>query len=86
MVPRFSLFIVLLAIGCQSASLSHAPGEWADGPAPGFHEADTLADFVQTLKGRKKFAPGFHDGVAVQAVLESAQKAAQGRRWVKVPG
>lgn len=75
-------------IMCMDEPHPYSSNWWPDGHILGYEHTfvHTLADFVMTLKGRKKFAPNFHDGVAVQAVLEAAQKAAASHRWVKVPG
>ena len=72
---------------CMDEPHPYAAHWWPDGHILGYEHTfvHTLADFVQTLKGRKRFAPDFADGVACQAVLDAVLKAAQSRRWVKVP-
>ena len=64
----------------------YAGSYWPVGHILGYEHTfvNTLADFVHSLKGRRSFRPNFDDGVAVQAVLEAAQKAARQRRWVAV--
>ncbi|MBK8978343.1 MAG: Gfo/Idh/MocA family oxidoreductase [Planctomycetes bacterium] len=75
-------------IMCMDSPHPYAGHWWPDGHIIGYEHTfvHTLADFVANLKGKKRFAPDFDDGVAVQAVLDAAVKSAQTRRWVKVPG
>lgn len=73
-------------IMCMDAPHPYAANWWPDGHVIGYEHTfvNTLADFVASLKGKQGFHPDFDDGVAVQAVLEAAQKSAQTGRWTKV--
>ena len=75
-------------IMCMDGPHPYAANWWPDGHIIGYEHTfvHTLADFVAMLKGKKVFHPNFDDGVAVQAVLDASLKAAETRRWVKVPG
>ena len=59
---------------------------WPDGHIIGYEHTftNTLADFLQALKGKKAFRPDFADGWANQEVLDAALKSASNRRWVPV--
>ena len=61
---------------------------WPDGHIIGYEHTfvHTLADFVLTLDSSQRFRPDFEDGLAVQAVLEAAQKSASSGRWQAVKG
>lgn len=74
-------------IMCMDPSHPYAAHWWPDGHILGYEHTFVhhLADFVQSLDSRKRFAPDFQDGVRIQAVLEAAQKSAAGRRWASVP-
>ena len=71
---------------CMDGVHPYAPHWWPDGHIIGYEHTFVhhVADFVQALAGERPFAPDFDDGVAVQAVLEAAQKSAERGRWVRV--
>ncbi len=73
-------------IMCMDDRHPYAGHYWPDGHILGYEHTfvNTLADFVLSLRKKKAFSPSFDDGVAVQAVLEAAIKAAGNNRWVDV--
>ncbi len=72
---------------CMDNPHPYAANWWPDGHIIGYEHTfvHTLADFVRSLDGEQPFRPDFADGLAVQLVLEAAQKSAAGARWVKLP-
>jgi predicted dehydrogenase len=72
---------------CMDSVHPYAANWWPDGHIVGYEHTFVhhLADFVAALCGNKPFAPGFDDGVAVQAVLEASLQSAETGAWVKVP-
>ena len=71
---------------CMDAVHPYAANWWPDGHIIGYEHTfvHTLADFVRSLAGSERFRPDFADGLAVQAVLDAAQKSATSGRWMKV--
>ncbi len=71
---------------CMDSVHPYAANWWPDGHIVGYEHTFVhhLADFVAALCANKPFAPGFDDGVAVQAVLEAALQSAKSGAWAKV--
>jgi predicted dehydrogenase len=61
-------------------------GWWPPGHIIGYEHTFTHAiyDFLEAIASGKKAKPDFADGVRNQAVLESWERAARSKRWVKV--
>ena len=59
---------------------------WPPGHIIGYEHTfvHTIADFVNAVGGGKSVQPTFEDGLRNQQVLESVEKSAATRRWVKV--
>lgn len=72
---------------CMDAVHPYARNWWPDGHTVGYEHTFVhhLADFVTALCSGEPFAPGFDDGVAVQAVLEAALQSVEQGAWVQVP-
>lgn len=71
---------------CMDGVHPYAAHWWPDGHILGYEHTfvHTLADFVRSLDSALRFRPDFEDGLAVQAVLEAAQKSAASGRWQTV--
>lgn len=72
---------------CMDSVHPYAANWWPDGHIVGYEHTFVhhVADFVRALHDGTPFAPGFDDGVAVQAVLEAALQSTKDGAWVKVP-
>ncbi|MEQ1632123.1 MAG: Gfo/Idh/MocA family oxidoreductase [Planctomycetota bacterium] len=72
---------------CMDSVHPYAANWWPDGHIVGYEHTFVhhLADFVVALCAGEPFAPGFDDGVAVQAVLEAALASVKRGGFVKVP-
>lgn len=72
---------------CMDSVHPYAANWWPDGHIVGYEHTFVhhVADFVRALHDGSAFAPGFDDGVAVQAVLEAALQSTKDGSWVKVP-
>jgi len=72
---------------CMDSVHPYAANWWPDGHIVGYEHTFVhhVADFVRALHDGTPFAPGFDDGVAVQAVLEAALQSTKDGTWVKVP-
>ena len=72
---------------CMDPVHPFAANWWPDGHMLGYEHTfvNHLADFVRALAGGKPFRPDFADGVAAQAVLETALRSAQKNGWIAVP-
>ena len=72
---------------CMDSVHPYARNWWPDGHIVGYEHTFThhLADFVTALCANAPFAPGFDDGVAVQAVLEACLQSVEQGAWVQVP-
>ncbi len=72
---------------CMDSVHPYAANWWPDGHILGYEHTFVhhLADFVIALCSGEPFAPGFDDGVAVQAVLEAALRSVKHGGFVKVP-
>lgn len=72
---------------CMDSVHPYAANWWPDGHIVGYEHTFVhhVADFVRALHDGTPFAPGFDDGVAVQAVLEAALQSTKDGSWVKVP-
>jgi predicted dehydrogenase len=59
---------------------------WPPGHIIGYEHTfvHTIADFVNAVAGGESVQPTFDDGLKNQQVLESVEKSAGTRRWVKV--
>jgi predicted dehydrogenase len=64
----------------------YAANWWPDGHIVGYEHTFVhhVVDFVRALHDGSPFAPGFDDGVVVQAVLEAALASVRSGKWVKV--
>ncbi|MBL8753129.1 MAG: Gfo/Idh/MocA family oxidoreductase [Planctomycetes bacterium] len=64
----------------------YAANWWPDGHIVGYEHTFVhhVVDFVRALHDGSAFAPGFDDGVVVQAVLEAALASVKSGKWVKV--
>ena len=73
-------------IMCMDSVHPYAAHWWPDGHIVGYEHTFVhhLADFISSLKTGEAFAPDFHDGLKVQAVLEACLASAGGGGWVKV--
>ncbi|MBI5849639.1 MAG: Gfo/Idh/MocA family oxidoreductase [Planctomycetes bacterium] len=71
---------------CMDGVHPYAANWWPDGHILGYEHTfvHTLADFVRSLDSALRFRPDFEDGLAVQAVLEAAQKSTASGRWQTV--
>ncbi|MFM1871484.1 MAG: hypothetical protein RL398_906 [Planctomycetota bacterium] len=71
---------------CMDSVHPYAANWWPDGHIVGYEHTFVhhVADFVKALASGEPFAPGFDDGVAVQAVLEAAIESTKKGAWVKV--
>ncbi|MGE0145555.1 MAG: Gfo/Idh/MocA family protein [Planctomycetota bacterium] len=74
------------SVMCMDSVHPYAANWWPDGHILGYEHTfvHTLADFVLALAHGDRFRPDFADGLAVQAVLDAAQKSASTSRWVKL--
>jgi len=72
---------------CMDEPHPYAAQWWPDGHIIGYEHTFThhFVDWVMALKKKRAFSPDFHDGVAVQKVLEAALQSATKRRWVTIP-
>ncbi len=72
---------------CMDSVHPYAANWWPDGHIVGYEHTFVhhLADFVVALCANQPFAPGFDDGVAVQAVLEAALQSVERGAFVTVP-
>ena len=59
---------------------------WPPGHIIGYEHTfvHTIADFINAVAEGKSVQPTFEDGLKNQQVLESVEKSAETRRWVKV--
>ncbi|MCY2955915.1 MAG: Gfo/Idh/MocA family oxidoreductase [Planctomycetota bacterium] len=73
-------------IMCMDSVHPYAANWWPDGHTVGYEHTFVhhLADFVSSLKSGAAFAPNFHDGLKVQAVLEAAMQSVKSGTFVKV--
>ena len=73
-------------IMCMDSVHPYAANWWPDGHTVGYEHTFVhhLADFVSSLKSGVAFAPNFHDGLKVQAVLEAAMQSVKSGTFVKV--
>ncbi|HYM13617.1 MAG TPA: Gfo/Idh/MocA family oxidoreductase [Bryobacterales bacterium] len=64
----------------------YADAWWFDGHILGYEHTftHTIYDFLKALEKKKKIHPDFTDGVRNQAVLDAAERAAAGKKWVSV--
>ncbi len=64
----------------------YAANWWPDGHIVGYEHTFVhhVVDFVRALHDGTPFAPGFDDGVVVQAVLEASLESIKSGKWVKV--
>lgn len=64
----------------------YAANFWKPGHIIGYEHTfiATLGDFLQAIEGDRPFHPDFHDGLAVQRVLEAIERSARGGAWMEV--
>lgn len=64
----------------------YVPNFWPPGHIIGYEHTfiATLADFLIALAAGQPFHANFDDALAVQKVLEAAEKSSVGRRWIQV--
>lgn len=73
-------------IMCMDAVHPYAAHWWPDGHVIGYEHTFVhhLADFLEALAKRRKFAPDFEDGLRVQAVLDAALESSARGKWARV--
>jgi predicted dehydrogenase len=71
---------------CMHEAHPYARQWWPDGHIVGYEHTFVhhVADFVRAVHDGTPFAPDFDDGVAVQAVLEAAERSVASGRWATV--
>jgi predicted dehydrogenase len=64
----------------------YADNFWKPGHAVGYEHTfiATLGDFLGALARKETFHPNFDDALEVQRVLDSAQRSADSKRWVRL--